>query len=105
MPILLNSTHIFPSDATETMRKVGGNFKERLRELKGLDAIFEVVTDCHSTLEVSLIILSACYHILLDWKNQYECCIFCLFFIFSSQYLMENTTWLFIFPYLVIIVE
>ncbi|KAI0488227.1 hypothetical protein KFK09_028054 [Dendrobium nobile] len=39
------------ADATETMRKVGGNFKERLRELKGLDAIFEVVTDCHSTLE------------------------------------------------------
>lgn len=38
-------------DATETNRKVGGNFKETLRELKGLDAIFDVITDCHSTLQ------------------------------------------------------
>ncbi|XP_020592464.1 uncharacterized protein LOC110032988 isoform X4 [Phalaenopsis equestris] len=38
-------------DMTEMTEKVWGNFKESFRELKGLDAIFHVVTDCHSTLE------------------------------------------------------
>lgn len=38
-------------DATGTKRKTGGKFKESLRELKGLDAIFDVVVDCHSALQ------------------------------------------------------
>ncbi|KAJ6841890.1 uncharacterized protein M6B38_304540 [Iris pallida] len=38
-------------DTCETVRKVGGNFKERLRELGGLDATFDVIVSCHSTME------------------------------------------------------
>ncbi|KAK8964591.1 hypothetical protein KSP40_PGU013404 [Platanthera guangdongensis] len=45
-------------DATET-RKTGGKFKESLRELKGLDAIFDVVADCHSTLQDYLLSMKA----------------------------------------------
>ncbi|XP_050160509.1 wings apart-like protein 2 [Malus sylvestris] len=33
------------------VRKLGGNFKEKLRELVGLDAVFEVTMDCHSNME------------------------------------------------------
>ena len=32
--------------------RVGGNFKETLRELGGLDNIFYVMVNCHSALEV-----------------------------------------------------
>ncbi|XVE51303.1 hypothetical protein DITRI_Ditri02bG0029400 [Diplodiscus trichospermus] len=38
-------------DTTGTVRKTGGNFKEKLRELGGLDAVFEVVMECHSVME------------------------------------------------------
>ncbi|XP_039016628.1 wings apart-like protein 1 isoform X2 [Hibiscus syriacus] len=38
-------------DATGTVRKTGGNFKEKLRELGGLDAVFEVAMECHSVME------------------------------------------------------
>ncbi|KAJ3682239.1 hypothetical protein LUZ60_014812 [Juncus effusus] len=38
-------------ETTDTMRRIGSSFKERLRELGGLDAIFSVLTNCHSTLE------------------------------------------------------
>ncbi|XP_038995169.1 wings apart-like protein 1 [Hibiscus syriacus] len=38
-------------DATGTVRKTGGNFKEKLRELGGLDAVFEVAMECHSFME------------------------------------------------------
>ncbi|XP_038978340.1 wings apart-like protein 1 [Phoenix dactylifera] len=41
-------------DASDMVRRVGGNFKERLRELGGLDAIFDVLASCHSTMEVCL---------------------------------------------------
>ncbi|RXH88562.1 hypothetical protein DVH24_000161, partial [Malus domestica] len=34
------------------VRKLGGNFKEKLRELVGLDAVFEVTMDCHSNMEL-----------------------------------------------------
>ncbi|KDO75873.1 hypothetical protein CISIN_1g0022952mg [Citrus sinensis] len=33
------------------MRKTGGNFKEKLRELGGLDAVFEVIMNCYSVME------------------------------------------------------
>ncbi|EOY28305.1 WAPL protein, putative isoform 1 [Theobroma cacao] len=39
-------------DTTGTVRKTGGNFKEKLRELGGLDAVFEVAMECHSVMEV-----------------------------------------------------
>ena len=32
--------------------RVGGDFKETLRALGGLDNIFDVMVDCHSSLEV-----------------------------------------------------
>ncbi|XP_059292098.1 wings apart-like protein 2 [Lycium ferocissimum] len=38
-------------DTSGTMRKSGGNFKEKLRELGGLDAVFVVARSCHSVLE------------------------------------------------------
>lgn len=38
-------------DTTGTMRKTGGNFKEKLRELGGLDAVFEVMMNCYSVME------------------------------------------------------
>ncbi|KAK4347128.1 hypothetical protein RND71_033467 [Anisodus tanguticus] len=38
-------------DTSGTMRKIGGNFKEKLRELGGLDAVFAVSRSCHSVLE------------------------------------------------------
>lgn len=40
------------SDTSGMVRKTGGNFKEKLRELGGLDAVFEVTVNCHSVMEV-----------------------------------------------------
>ncbi len=40
------------SDTSGMVRKTGGNFKEKLRELGGLDAVFEVAMKCHSVMEV-----------------------------------------------------
>ncbi|KAF3451508.1 hypothetical protein FNV43_RR07603 [Rhamnella rubrinervis] len=38
-------------ETSGTIRKTGGNFKEKLRELGGLDAVFEVAMNCHSDME------------------------------------------------------
>ncbi|KAJ9136189.1 hypothetical protein P3X46_033291 [Hevea brasiliensis] len=38
-------------DTSGMVRKTGGNFKEKLRELGGLDAVFEVTMKCHSVME------------------------------------------------------
>ncbi|KAK6149873.1 hypothetical protein DH2020_017398 [Rehmannia glutinosa] len=38
-------------DISGTIRKTGGNFKEKLREFGGLDAVFEVARKCHSIME------------------------------------------------------
>ncbi|XP_027347684.1 uncharacterized protein LOC113859066 isoform X3 [Abrus precatorius] len=38
-------------ETTGAVRKAGGNFKEKLREYGGLDAVFEVTLNCHSDLE------------------------------------------------------
>ncbi|CAI0468609.1 unnamed protein product [Linum tenue] len=38
-------------DTSGRVRKMDGNFKEKLRELGGLDAIFEVAMSCHSAIE------------------------------------------------------
>lgn len=38
-------------DTFGTIKKSGGDFKEKLRELGGLDAVFEVAMDCHSIME------------------------------------------------------
>ncbi|KAB1199191.1 Protein wings apart-like [Morella rubra] len=44
-------TTIALEETTGAVRKTGGNFKEKLRELGGLDAVFEVVMNCHSDME------------------------------------------------------
>ncbi|CAN0852970.1 Wings apart-like protein 2 [Linum grandiflorum] len=41
-------------DTSGMVRNMDGNFKEKLRELEGLDAVFEVAMNCHSAIEVSL---------------------------------------------------
>lgn len=38
-------------ETTGTVRKTGGNFKEKLREHGGLDAVFDVARNCHSVME------------------------------------------------------
>ncbi|XP_072956838.1 wings apart-like protein 2 isoform X1 [Typha angustifolia] len=38
-------------DTSEMVRRIGGDFKERLREFGGLDAIFDVLASCYSALE------------------------------------------------------
>ncbi|KAK6932535.1 Wings apart-like protein, C-terminal [Dillenia turbinata] len=38
-------------DTSGTVRKSGGEFKERLREHGGLDAVFEVAASCHCVME------------------------------------------------------
>ncbi|CAK7350627.1 unnamed protein product [Dovyalis caffra] len=38
-------------DTSGMVRKTGGNFKEKLRELGGLDAVFEVTMNCHTVME------------------------------------------------------
>jgi len=43
---------LFFLDTSGTVRKTGGNFKEKLRELGGLDAVFELAVKFLYTLEV-----------------------------------------------------
>ncbi|KAJ0256766.1 Wings apart-like protein 1 [Hirschfeldia incana] len=38
-------------DTSGSVKKTGGNFKEKLRELGGLDAVLDVVMDCHTVME------------------------------------------------------
>ncbi|KAH7864896.1 hypothetical protein Vadar_021791 [Vaccinium darrowii] len=38
-------------DTSGTVRKTGGNFKEKLRELGGLDAVFDVARSCYVVME------------------------------------------------------
>jgi hypothetical protein len=40
------------SETSDKVSRVGGDFKETLRVSGGLDNIFDVMIDCHSTLEV-----------------------------------------------------
>jgi hypothetical protein len=40
------------SESSDMVSRVGGDFKETLRVSGGLDNIFDVMIDCHSTLEV-----------------------------------------------------
>jgi hypothetical protein len=43
---------MYLSETSDTVTKLDGNFKETLRELGGLDNIFDVMVNCHSELEV-----------------------------------------------------
>lgn len=45
------STVALEDTVSGTVRKGGGHFKEKLRELGGLNAVFEVARNCHSIME------------------------------------------------------
>lgn len=51
-PLLIFAQLLF-SDTSGTVRRVGGNFKECLRDHGGLDAVFDVIVSCHSIMKVS----------------------------------------------------
>ncbi|KAJ0693584.1 putative wing apart-like protein [Helianthus annuus] len=38
-------------ETTGTVRKIGGNFKEKLREHGGLDAVIDIIRECHGVME------------------------------------------------------
>lgn len=38
-------------ETTGTVRKTGGNFKEKLREYGGLDAVIDIIRECHAVME------------------------------------------------------
>ena len=49
---LSNFQMFIVSETSDMVSRVGGDFKETLRVSGGLDNIFDVMVDCHSTLEV-----------------------------------------------------
>lgn len=50
--MLFLTNYVYCPDTSGTVKKTGGMFKEKLRELGGLDAVFDVVMDCHAVMEV-----------------------------------------------------
>ncbi|XP_071714491.1 wings apart-like protein 2 [Rutidosis leptorrhynchoides] len=38
-------------ETTGTVRKMGGNFKEKVREFGGLDAVIDIIRECHKVME------------------------------------------------------
>lgn len=75
-------------DTSGTVRKAGGNFKEKLRELGGLDAVFELAMNFHSTLEGSIEHVTASTRKLKDGKLQ------SLPLLLKCLKIMENATFL-----------
>lgn len=76
-------------ETSGTVRKSGGNFKEKLRELKGLDAVFEVAMNCHSDMESWMennLPLSQDTKIDMDMQ--------CLSLLLKCLKIMENATFL-----------
>ncbi|XP_058730859.1 wings apart-like protein 2 [Vicia villosa] len=76
-------------ETSGAVRKTGGNFKEKLREHGGLDAVFEVTMSCHSDLE--------------NWKNyssrsakdlKNDQRLKCLTLLLKCLKIMENATFL-----------
>nr|XP_010918439.1 uncharacterized protein LOC105042809 [Elaeis guineensis] len=76
-------------DTSDMVRRVRGNFKERLRELGGLDAIFDVLAGCHSTMEACLKHKS---HSLLELKD--GSALQSVVLILKCLKIMENATFL-----------
>uniref|UniRef100_A0A803LLD8 Wings apart-like protein C-terminal domain-containing protein n=1 Tax=Chenopodium quinoa TaxID=63459 RepID=A0A803LLD8_CHEQI len=75
-------------DTTGTVRKTGGKFKEKLRELGGLDAVFELAINFHSTLEDSIEHVTASTRKLKNGKLQ------SLPLLLKCLKIMENSTFL-----------
>ncbi|KAJ8761556.1 hypothetical protein K2173_004332 [Erythroxylum novogranatense] len=74
-------------DTSGTARKMGGNFKEKLREQGGLDAVFEVAMNCHCVIE------SWSKHGLPLNKDQ-KLGLECLMLLLKCLKIMENATFL-----------
>lgn len=75
-------------DTTSTIRKTGGNFKEKLRELGGLDAVFELALSFHSTLEGLI------EHVTPSVRESKERNLQCLPLLLKCLKIMENATFL-----------
>ncbi|XP_057537364.1 wings apart-like protein 1 isoform X2 [Amaranthus tricolor] len=75
-------------DASGTVRRTGGNFKEKLRELGGLDAVFELTINFHSTLEGSVEPVRPSSSNSKDGKLQ------CLPLLLKCFKILENATFL-----------
>ncbi|KAM1593012.1 hypothetical protein FF2_036446 [Malus domestica] len=75
-------------ETTGAVRKSGGNFKEKLRELGGLDAVFEVTMGCHSNMEGWL--KDSSHSI---WENENDM-VQSLVLLLKCLKIMENATFL-----------
>ncbi|CAO2823823.1 unnamed protein product [Amaranthus hypochondriacus] len=75
-------------DASCTVRRTGGNFKEKLREFGGLDAVFELAINFHSTLEGSVELFKSSSSKSNDGRLQ------CLPMLLKCLKIMENATFL-----------
>ncbi|CAH9113791.1 unnamed protein product [Cuscuta europaea] len=80
---------ILVEETSGTVRKSGGTFKENLRELGGLDAVFEVARNCHSLLEEWMIKISSSF---LEPKD--TTALESLVLLLKSLKTMENATFL-----------
>lgn len=76
-------------DTSGTVRRVGGNFKERLRELGGLDAIFDVIASCYSIMKGWLKDVSASSRGLKD-----DVAVESIVLLLKCLKIMENATFL-----------
>ncbi|XP_074307658.1 wings apart-like protein 2 [Silene latifolia] len=75
-------------DTTGTVRKTGGNFKDKLRELGGLDEVFELAVKFHSTLEGLTEHVARASSVSKDGKAE------CLPLLLKCLKIMENATFL-----------
>lgn len=75
-------------DTSGTVRKTSGNFKEKLRQLGGLDAVFELAVKFHSTLEGFTECFAPSMRESKDGNMQ------CLLLLLRCLKIMENSTFL-----------
>ncbi|KAJ4975736.1 hypothetical protein NE237_000842 [Protea cynaroides] len=76
-------------DTSGTVRRIGGNFKEKLRELGGLDAVVDVAANCHSIMEeLSPSSLSS------NWELKDDKALQSFVFLLKCLKIMENATFL-----------
>ncbi|KAH7664407.1 Sister chromatid cohesion protein [Dioscorea alata] len=76
-------------DTPDTVRRVGGTFKEKLREFGGLDAISDVISSCFSTMEIEL---KHTLHSVRDIKD--GAALQCAVLLLKCLKIMENATFL-----------
>ncbi|XP_043689133.1 wings apart-like protein 2 [Telopea speciosissima] len=76
-------------DTSGTVRRIGGNFKEKFREVGGLDAVVDVAANCHSIMEGwSPSSLSSI------WELKDDVALQNLVFLLKCLKIMENATFL-----------